>query len=217
MKRKVDTQMAGVSKSSKLNSVNLLIAGMNKNFTAKNSLLIGGTSMTQVQILAQLAAEVTLIGNVTDTKNAWSAAVAAMKSASAANSSFDANLVAAIKQAFGPSSPLLGSFGIATPKPKAVRSAVEKAVATALAKNTRVVRGTKSAKQKQAITLAGTPGLTVVNSSGEPLLTVGPVAPGSGAPPTVTVAAAVADSPAASTATGPTATAAAPSTGNTPG
>ena len=69
---------------------------------------------------------------------------------------------------------------------------------------------------RQAITLSGKPGMTVVDASGEPLLTVGPVPPGSSAPPTVTVAAAVAGTtPEASTATGNTAGAATPSTGNT--
>jgi hypothetical protein len=210
--------MAGVSKSSRLNAINLLIAGMTKNFTAKNSLFVGGSSMTQVQILAQLGAEVTLAGNVTDTKNAWSAAVAAEKSGEAANLKFNANLIAAIKQAFGPDSPLLASFGIATPKPKAALTAVEKAVSTALAANTRVVRGTKSAKQKQAITTTGKPGLTVVGPSGQPLLTVGPVSPGSSEPATVTVGSAAAGStPEASTATGNTAGATAPTTGSNSG
>ena len=203
------------SKASVTNKVNLLIAGMNKNFTAKNSLTVGGQSMTLAQIVAQLAAEVTLIGNVTDTKSAWSAAVAAVKAGATANSLFVANLIAAIKQAFGPSSPLLASFGIATPKPKAALTAVQKAVSTALAANTRVVRGTKSEKQKQAITTSGKPGVTVVSPSGEPLLTVGPVAPGSSAPPTVTVAASAATvSGSTPAATGSTAGAATPSTGS---
>jgi hypothetical protein len=192
---------------------------MTKNFTAKNSLLVGGSTLTQVQILAQLAALATLIGNVADTKSAWSAAVAAMNSGDVAGSEFTANLIAAIKQAFGKGSPLLASFGIATPKPKTALTAVQKAVATALAANTRAVRGTKSEKQKLAITTSGKPGVTVVGPSGEPLLTVGPVAPGSSEPPTVTVGAAAggaASTPAASTATGNTAGATAPTTGSTP-
>jgi hypothetical protein len=190
---------------------------MTKNFTAKISLLVGGSNMTQVQILAQLAALATVIGNVTDTKSAWSAAVAAEKAGDVASKQFTTNLIAAIKQALGPSSPLLASFGIAPPKPKAARSAVEKAVSTALAANTRAVRGTKSAKQKQAITTTGKPGLTVVGPSGEPLLTVGPVPPGSSEPATVTVGSAAGSTPEAGSATGNTAGATAPTTGSTSG
>ncbi len=182
--------MAGVTKGSRLNKVTLLIAGLNKNLTAKNSLAVGGTSMTLAQLVAQLTAMVTLVGNVTDTKNAWSAAVAAMKAAAVADNKCVANLGTAIKQACGPSSPLLASFGIATPKPKVVRTALQKAVSTALAANTRAVRGTKSAKQKATISAAGKPGVTVVGPSGEPLLTVGAVPPGSGALQTVVVGAA---------------------------
>src|SRR5208283_3555860 len=104
---------------------------------------------------------------------------AALKAAQPAGEQFVSALITVIKQTFGPDSPLLASFGIAPPKPKAARSAVQKAVATALAANTRVVRGTKSAKAKKAITTSGKPGLTVVGPSGEPLLTVGAVPPGS--------------------------------------
>ncbi len=44
--------MSGPNKNVLENKVSLLIAGMNKNFTAKNSLTVGGQSMTQVQIWA---------------------------------------------------------------------------------------------------------------------------------------------------------------------
>ena len=146
--------------------------------------------MTLAQIMAQLAPLATLEQNVVDTKDAWVAAVAAKKSGLPPIEKFVGLLIAAIKNTLGPESPLLASFGIATPKPKAALTAVQKAVSTALAANTRVVRGTKSAKQKQAISAAGKPGVTVVGPSGEPLLTVAAVPPGSGATQTVVVGAA---------------------------
>ncbi len=191
--------MANTTKGSFTNKVNMLIAGITKNFTVKNSLTVNGTSMTQVQLLAQLGTLVTLIGNVTDTKAPWTAAVAAAKAGLPAGEQFVAELITAIKQTLGKNSPLLTSFGIATPKPKAARTAVQKTVSTALAANTRVVRGTKSVKAKKSITTSGQPGVTVVGPSGQPLLTVGAVPPGSSAAPTVTVGAAAGAKTSAST------------------
>jgi len=210
--------MSGTTVASITNKVNLLIAGLNKNFTAKNTITVGGQSLSVTQILAQLAPLATLEGNVVDTKNAWSAVVAAKTAGLPAIEKFVAQLIAALKTTLGEGSPLLASFGIAVAKPLAALSAVAKAVSTALALNTRVVRGTKSAKQKQAITTTGKPGLTVVGPSGQPLLTVGPVSPGSSEPATVTVGSAAAGStPEASTATGNTAGATAPTTGSNSG
>jgi hypothetical protein len=98
-------------------------------------------------------------------------------------------LIAALKTTFGKNSPVLASFGIAAPKPRAPRAALEQAISTALAANTRAVRGTLTAKQRQAITATGKPGLTVLGPNGKPLLTVAPVAPGSREPQMVTVGA----------------------------
>jgi hypothetical protein len=182
--------MAAETESSLTNKVNLLIAGMNKNFTAKNSVTVQGTAMTQGQILTQLALLAPLLGNVVSTKSAWTAAVAAKTAGLPAIETFVGQLISALKNTLGESSPLLASFGIATPKAKTALTAVQKAISTALAANTRVVRGTMSAKKKQTITAAGKPGVTVVGPSGEPLLTVGAVPPGSGALQTVVVGAA---------------------------
>lgn len=197
--------------------VNLLTQGMTKNFTPKNNLTVLGQVMTQVQILAQLTAISGRDSAANDAKNSWTLAVAAKKTAMPTDKKFVAGLISVIKSTFGDGSPLLASFGIANPKPKAARTTLQKAVTTALSANTRVVRGTKSAKAKAAITAAGKPGVVVVGADGQPLLTVGPVAPGSSAPPVVVVGAAAAaasatpdTSPAASAATGSTADAAAP-------
>ncbi len=215
--------MATTTKGSFTNKVSMLIAGINKNFTAKNSVTVDGQSMTQAQLLAQLGTLVTLAGNVTDTKAPWTAAVAAWKAALPGGEEFVSELITALKSTLGKNSPLLASFGIATPKPKAARTAVAKAVSSALSKNTRVVRGTKGPKARLEVTTAGKPGLVVVSPSGEPLLTVGPVAPGSSEPATVTVgatagaAAAAGSTPEAGSATGTTAGATAPTTGSTSG
>jgi hypothetical protein len=202
-----------VNKDAWGSKLNLLSQGMNQNFTPKNSLMVAGTSMTQAQILAQIAAVYLLDTNVINSKNSWQANVAANRTGKPAATKWVAALVTAIKSALGESSPLLASFGIAAPKTKVARTAIQKAVTDALSKNTRVARGTKGAKQKAAITTTGKPGVVVVGVDGQPLLSVSPVQPGSGAPPTVTVAAStVGSAPAAGSASGSTAVAAAPTT-----
>jgi hypothetical protein len=185
--------------------VNLLSQGMTTNFTPKNSLTVLGQAMTQVQIVAQLTAIKGRDTAANLAKSAWTVAVAAKKNAMPEDKKFVAALIAVIKQTFGDASPLLASFGIALPKPKTARTAIQKAVTTALSKNTRVVRGIMSAKERQSITTTGKPGVVVVAPSGQPLLTVGAVPPGSSAPPTVTVGAtppAASSTPDASTGTG---------------
>jgi hypothetical protein len=196
--------------------LNLLSQGLSKNFTPKNSLVVAGVSMTQAQLLAKIASVLSLDTNVIDTKNAWSASVAANNAGKPAATKWIAALITAIKSNLGDGSPLLASFGIAAPKPKVVRTALEKAVTTALSANTRAVRGTKGAKQRASITTAGKPGVVVVGVDGQPLLSKSVVPPGSGEPPTVLVGAAAAQAgaasstPAASSASGSTAVAAAP-------
>jgi hypothetical protein len=186
--------------------VNLLSQGVTQNFTAKNSLTLQGTAMTQVAILARLAAITGRDTASTNAKAAWTAALAAKTAAMPADEKFVAELITVIKSTFGAGSPVLASFGIAAPKAKAALTTIQKAISTALSKNTRVARGTMSAKERQSITTTGKPGVVVVGPDGSPLLTVSPVAPGSSAAPTVTVGAGSA--PAANSASGSTAGAA---------
>jgi hypothetical protein len=152
-----------------LASVAAMIAGFTKDFTAKMSLLVGGQSMTQVQILAQLASIQALWSAVTTAKNQMTTAVAAKDAGSKAAKQFMADLKKAVEGQFGSSGPQLPDFGIALPKPKAPRTAAEKAASAGLAAQTKTVRGTKTKAAKAKITLTGKPGVVIVGPTGVPL------------------------------------------------
>jgi hypothetical protein len=182
--------MATPKKSALADRANQLSAGVTKNFTAASTLAVGGQVLTQAQVLKGLAGTVALHSATTDAESAWRAAVAAQRQGLPALDEFVADLIASLKSAFGKNNPILASFAIAPPKARAARTTLQTAISTALAANTRAVRKTMSAKQRQAITATGKPGLTVVGPDGKPLLSVAPVAPGSREVQKVTVGAA---------------------------
>jgi hypothetical protein len=81
-----------------------------------------------------------------------------------------AALVQALKVQIGPSSTsVLAAFGIAPPKVRAPLSGEERTIATAKANATRVLRGTKTKKQKEQITLGGQKTVQVLGPNGQPL------------------------------------------------
>ena len=163
-----------------LASVVAMIAGITKDVPAKTSLTVGGNSMTQAQILAQLASIKALFDAITAAKNTVTTAVAAKNAGSLAAKQFMADLKKSVEAQFGSSSAELPDFGIALPKPKAARTAAQKAASAAKAEQTRLARGTMGKAQKAAVTVTGAPGVVVVGPDGEPLVGVtkgGPTAP----------------------------------------
>ena len=87
-----------------------------------------------------------------------------------------------IKGQFGAGSPQLVDFGITPKKARPPRTAAEKAVSSALATQTRTVRGPTSKKARAAVTTQGKPGLVLVSATGTPIPggIAGPTPPGSG-------------------------------------
>ena len=166
-----------------------MLNGVLKNIPVKSSLMLGGSSTTQPQMVTQLKTIVQTAQDVVDAKTAWQAKVASQKTGAPAAKELLDNLVMALKQQFGAANPLLASFGIALPKPRTSRTALERAASHAQTLNTRKARNIISAKERQSITTTGKPGVTVVGPTGQPLLTLAPVAPGSSAKPQVTLAA----------------------------
>jgi hypothetical protein len=160
-----------------LSLVAAMIAGLTKDLTAKMSLTVGGQSMTQAAILAQLAAIQTLFANAVAAKNASLNAVNAKNAGLQAAKQFMADLKKAVESQFGSNSPQLTDFGISLPKPKATRTAAEKAASSGLALQTRAVRGTKGKVQKADVTVAGKPGVVIVGPTGVPLAGVSQGAP----------------------------------------
>lgn len=212
----VTRSVVGVQKK-----ITMLEAGMNKDFTAKNSLTVAGASMTQVQILNQLDSYDDLYTAVANAKSAMKVAEAALEAALPGVKAFIEGLEAAVKAQLGVRSPLLADFGIGVPGASTVkRSSAEKAVSAALTKQTKAVRGIIGPKARSKITVSGTPGLVLVGPNGAPLpvSTLPPLPPGvspiggSGSTP-ASAPAAVSSAPAGNTAATPAAGSTTPATG----
>ena len=138
------------------------------------SMSVGGNSMTIADVLAQFQAILQVLTTVTQTKLAYTAAVAARKSGLATDRAFYANVVANLKQLFGATNQAqLSAFGIQPPKAKAKPSTTTRAIATVKAAATRKARGTMGKKQKLGITAIPQPTLQVLGPNGQPLEAAG--------------------------------------------
>jgi hypothetical protein len=189
-----------------------MITGVTKNFTAKMTLTVGGQSMTQAAILAQLASIKGLFDAVTAAKNAAAAAVTAKNAGLQQAKQFMADLKKAVEAQFGSNSPQLLDFGISLPKPRPPRTAAEKAASAGLAVQTRAVRQTMGKVQKEDVTVSGKPGVVIVGPSGTPLVGVAQGAP---IPPTPVPVPAGSSTAAATPAPAGSAAPATPATGGT--
>jgi hypothetical protein len=174
-----------------VNRLTSMAAGFQKDFTAKQSLTVNGTSMLQPAILSQLAAELALLTDTDAARTALANAVAAKKAGAAGTTLFLSQLEQALKTTFGSGNPQLQDFGIAPPKAKKQLTVEQKALSVAAAKGTKKVRGIIGKNQRAAITTQGKPGLAVVDPQGNvvPGALTGPTPPGSGTPVTVNPAA----------------------------
>src|ERR1700678_4038310 len=149
-----------------VNRITSMVAGFQKDFTAKQSLTVNGTSMLQPAILSQLAAVLALLTDTDAARAALANAVAAKKAGAAGTTTFLSQLEAALKSTFGTGNPQLQDFGIAPPKAKKQLTVEQKALSVAAAKGTKKVRGIIGKNQRAAITTQGMPGLAVVDPQG---------------------------------------------------
>ncbi len=134
------------------------------------SMIVSGTTLTIAEVIAQFNAILQILTNVSQTKLAYTAAVAARKAGLVADRAFYANVVAYLKQVFGTTNQAqLAAFGVNPPKERAKPSSTTRAIATAKAAATRAARGTKGKKQKLAITATAQPSLQVLGPDGQPL------------------------------------------------
>ncbi|HUB06804.1 MAG TPA: hypothetical protein VMB50_07385, partial [Myxococcales bacterium] len=161
-----------------------MAAGFNKDFTAKQSLPVEGTTMLQPAILSQVATYLGIVNDAENARTALASKVAAKKAAMPDITKFLAALETSLKSAFGSGSPELQDFGIAPPKTKKQPSAQTKAVATANAKATKAARGIIGKNARSKITTTGTPGIVITDAQGNvvPGLSTGPIPPGAKAP-----------------------------------
>jgi hypothetical protein len=138
------------------------------------SMNVNGNSMTLPEVLAQLVAIQKVLTTVTQTKLAYTAAVAARKAELPTDRAFVANVVANLKQLFGSTNQAeLAAFGIQPPKVRATPSTTTRAIATAKAAATRKARGTKGKQQKLGISATPQPTLQVFGPDGQPLQSSG--------------------------------------------
>ncbi len=168
-------------------------AGFTKDFTAKMSLPVEGSSMGQPAILSQLETFLTVITEAEDARATLASKVAAKKAQMPAIAKFLSDLESSLKQTLGSGNPELQDFGIKPPKAKKRLTAQQKAVSTANAKATKAVRGIIGKTQRAKITTAGTPGVAILDAQGNvvPGLSTGPIPPGAREPLPVTGVAAV--------------------------
>ena len=165
--------------SQSLDRVLALIAGTQKNLTAKMNLILAGVSTSQPALLAKLSAAAKLFTDVDDARSQVKQKLLAKEATLPAMRVLLEDLDAALKSKFGARSPLLADFGILPPKPKTPQTPAEKVLSAANAKRTRKIHGILGSKQRAALTLAGKPGLVVVSPTGEPMpgLAQEPIAP----------------------------------------
>jgi hypothetical protein len=166
--------------------VQSMINGLTSNVPSTlRNMLIGGASMTIPQVLAKMQAILEMLNSVTAAKTAYQHAIATRKGELVADHAFYSNVVAYLKQAFGPTDQTtLAEFGILPPKAKAKPSTTTRAIAAAKAAATRKARGTMGKKQKAAITTTPAPTVQVLGADGQPLgsTATAPTAPAPVAP-----------------------------------
>lgn len=161
-----------------------LVAGTTKNIVGKATITVAGTAMTAAQIVAKLAAAPPLYAAVTAARQTLTTALTVWEAALPGLRKFITQYEDALKGTFGVDSPQLQDFGISPKKAPAPRTAAQKAVSSALAKQTKAVRGPTTAKARAKVTTQGTPGLVLVSPDGTPIPggIQGPTPPGSSQP-----------------------------------
>lgn len=171
-----------------INRLTAMIGGFNKDLTAKQTLSVLGTVMTQVAILAELAADLQIVQDVVVAHETLASKTAAKKAAMPGITAFLAAIEQVLKNQFGPRDARLQDFGIKAPKSRKSLTAEQKTLAAATAKGTKKARGILGKRQRAAITQAGKPGLAMVDPKGGIVtgFVTGPTPPGSGTPVAVT-------------------------------
>jgi len=142
------------------------------NIPAKSTVVIGGASLTQAQIVTQVTTLLAPFQAARAAKLAFTAAVLARKQNDPAVQTFVAEFKAAIISLFGRSSPILAQFGFTPHKARSPTSGGKNVVRAAKVQATRAKLGTKGPQQKAQL-LAQQPPAFTVSSTGEVTLVGG--------------------------------------------
>ncbi len=148
---------------------NMLNGLTNPTSAMLSTLSIGGSSLTLAAVIAKLKAFLVLFTAVAQTKQAYSAAVAARKAGLLVAHPFYVNLVNSLKQIIGDTNQAqLAVYGISLPKARTAPSVEARTIAKAKAKATRQARGTMGKKQKLSITATPQLSVQVLGPDGQP-------------------------------------------------
>lgn len=151
------------------------------NIPAKSTVMVGGVSYTQAQLLAYITSLLAPILAAQAAKQAFTAAAETKAQNGPTTHTFLVELHAAMVTLFGRSSPILVQFGYTPYKAKAKKSAGETVVTTAKVKATKLKLGTKTPSQKAALLASPTPAFAVSNDGTVTLVGAGSSAPASAA------------------------------------
>ena len=127
-----------------------LVQGINTQLAGVDPIDFDGATHTRAELLASIQAVLDAIAGVKATRTALSQAVAGQKAAIAQGRLLRAGMKRFLQAKFGPTSAKLQEFGF-TPARTPKTTVKSKAEAKAKSAATRVARGTKGKKAKQAI------------------------------------------------------------------
>jgi hypothetical protein len=139
------------NKTTKAALAGKLSVGTGKHFPPGQEMPVSGVTLTVPAIQAKLSSFAQLRQKVEDAHAALEAAIAAENAQAPDMDAFVAAFVHIVRGAFGKQPDVLADFGLKAPKVRTPMTADQAAAAVAKRKATRVARGTKGPKAKQAI------------------------------------------------------------------
>jgi hypothetical protein len=139
------------------------LTGVQQVLPSGSSIMIGGETATQAQLVTKLTGFLSQLSAVTDAKAAYTTVVQSRTAAETTMREYLAQLRGALVAFYGRNSPALGKFGMSakTPAPQTTQT---KIVAAAKRTLTRLKRGTLGTKQKASIKAVGTPQISIGES-----------------------------------------------------
>ncbi len=173
--------MSTTNNAAKVQKFTKAASGATTQFPATTLLSLLGNSYTPAQIAVIFTAVVTAIDSIAAAKAQLATQFTALKGTETTATALYAALEKYVKATFSKGSPVLQAFGFTVTTPKKP-SSITKTIALAKSLQTRAARGTTSAKKKQLLTTAGSPGLQLVGPNGQPITGIfpAPVAPATG-------------------------------------
>lgn len=143
--------MGKPSKIERINRNRQMIAGLQKNYTTKQTVLVDGVATPQPQVVAVLQASNDAADATTAAEAAYHKAVADEDAANAAADTAFLSLKDYFLLANKKTPEVLADYGL-EPETRKEPSAATKAAAAQKLRATRALRGTKGPKQRKAIT-----------------------------------------------------------------